>query len=866
MYNFTPEQQYALEKSVAPIAVYQFINKRVKTIMLSAGFLELFGFKTFEEAYHVMDNDMYRDTHPDDAPRIASEAVRFAKDEIPNYKVIYRSMLNGEYHIIHAEGKHIVMPTGERIAFVWYFDEGPYSEIFGNQGQFDLRYNRILKASSDSETHYDYLTGMPTMSYFVDLAKEGCREIRENGKTPVMLFFDLCGIRNFNRRYGFAEGDKLIKALSRLLASHFSNENCSRFGQDQFVIYTDGDNIEQRINEVLSESDKLNNGLNTLIRVGIYVYDDEKISIRVACDRAKVACDVVRNTQTNTFNYFDEELRKRIEMDQYIVDNLDKAISERWIQAYYQPIVRAVNGKVCDEEALSRWHDPVKGLLSPGVFIPVLERTNQVYKLDLCIIEQVLEKIRAQMDKGLYVVPTSVNLSRTDFDACDIVEEIRKRVDASGVGRDKITIEITESAICRDLEVMKKQIERFQDLGFKVWIDDFGTGYSAVNVLQELHFDLIKLDMYFMHQFDTSPKNRIIITELIKMAIGLGVETVMEGVETEEQKEFLTEAGCTKLQGYYYCKPIPEKQVFERYEKGIQIGFENPEESEYYAAIGNTNLYDLSDEKPEEFAKNRFFQTLPMAIVETKGKSIRYIRKNKAFQDFIDRIVPGFKINEDSKYPFDYLGPIFAGTMRKCLKDGGKHIAKERLRNGMIIDFMVRRISENPVTKRSSLSIAILECTDFSEVSFDNEEKIPTDSFVYALTADYTFLYYVDLDTEHFIEYIPNEQTGELEIIRHGVNFFAQVKKDAKTVVYKDDVQKVINEFTKDNVVATLGNKQSFNLAYRLVTPEGPKYVSMKVSSMGTEGNRVVIGVNSIEAQMKAAEFYERERYQKKDL
>lgn len=179
MYNFTPEQQYALEKSVAPIAVYQFINKRVKTIMLSAGFLELFGFKTFEEAYHVMDNDMYRDTHPDDAPRIASEAVRFAKDEIPNYKVIYRSMLNGEYHIIHAEGKHIVMPTGERIAFVWYFDEGPYSEIFGNQGQFDLRYNRILKASSDSETHYDYLTGMPTMSYFVDLAKEGCGVLRE---------------------------------------------------------------------------------------------------------------------------------------------------------------------------------------------------------------------------------------------------------------------------------------------------------------------------------------------------------------------------------------------------------------------------------------------------------------------------------------------------------------------------------------------------------------------------------------------------------------------------------------------------------------------------------------------------------------
>ncbi len=169
----------------------------------------------------------------------------------------------------------------------------------------------------------------------------------------------------------------------------------------------------------------------------------------------------------------------------------------------------------------------------------------------------------------------------------------------------------------------------------------------------------------------------------------------------------------------------------------------------------------------------------------------------------------------------------------------------------------------NPVTKRSALALAILECTDFSKVSFDTEESIPTDSFVYALTADYTFLYYVDLDTEHFIEYIPNE--GELEIIRHGVNFFAESHKDAKTKVYKDDVPKIINEFTKKNVAATLDNKESFNLAYRLNTPEGPRYVNMKVSHLGSVGNRVVIGVKRIEAQMKAAEFYERERYQNMD-
>ena len=134
MFKFPPEQQYSMERSIAPIAVYQFINKRVKTLLLSAGFMEMFGFSTYEEGYHVMDNDMYRDAHPDDVPRIANEALRFARNEIPVYKVIYRSKLNGEYHIIHAQGKHVTMPSGERLAFVWYFDEGLYSEIFGNQG------------------------------------------------------------------------------------------------------------------------------------------------------------------------------------------------------------------------------------------------------------------------------------------------------------------------------------------------------------------------------------------------------------------------------------------------------------------------------------------------------------------------------------------------------------------------------------------------------------------------------------------------------------------------------------------------------------------------------------------------------------
>ena len=230
-----------------------------------------------------------------------------------------------------------------------------------------------------------------------------------------------------------------------------------------------------------------------------------------------------------------------------------------------QPIIRAVNGRVCEEEALARWIDPVESFMSPADFIPTLEDAGLIYKLDLYVLEQVLEKMRRQAEIGLDVVPHSINLSRSDFDVCDILEEIRRRVDASGFGRDRITIEITESVIGRDFEFMKAQVERFQGLGFKVWMDDFGSGYSSLDVLQSIKFDLIKFDRSFMRKLNEGDNGRIVLTEMMRMAAALGVDTVCEGVETSDQVRFLREIGCSKLQGFHYGKPIPFEKIVEPY-------------------------------------------------------------------------------------------------------------------------------------------------------------------------------------------------------------------------------------------------------------------------------------------------------------
>ena len=190
-------------------------------------------------------------------------------------------------------------------------------------------------------------------------------------------------------------------------------------------------------------------------------------------------------------------------------------------------------------EALARWIDPELGVLSPAEFIPDLEASCQSYKLDLYVLEEVLETIRFEEKNGLVVVPHSINLSRSDFDSCDIVEEIRKRVDAAGIRRELITIEITESIIGSDLEYMKSQIGRFRQLGFPAWMDDFGSGYSSLDVLQSIQFDLIKFDMSFMKKLNEGGSTQIVLTDLMKLASSLGVDTVCEGVETEEQVHFL---------------------------------------------------------------------------------------------------------------------------------------------------------------------------------------------------------------------------------------------------------------------------------------------------------------------------------------
>ena len=855
-YCYLSQERSILERQRQPFAIYQFIDKRVVTLILSDGFCQLFGYQDRGQAYFDMDNDMYKYTHPDDAARIANAAVRFAT-EGGKYELIYRTKIknSSNYRIIHAYGEHVYTDNGVRLAHVWYSDEGIYREACGQQGlelnqtlSNALHENSIVKASQ-----YDYLTGLPSMTYFFELSEAGKEKVRENGGTPAMLYLDFSGMKFYNTKHGFAEGDKLLQGFARILASAFGNEHCCRIGADHFAVQTEAAGLDDKLQKIFLESKDINSGKTPPVHVGVYLGQIEKVHTSVACDRAKLACNALSGRYETAVNYYSPDLSDDAEKRQHIIETFEKAMTEKWIQVYYQPIVRAINERACDVEALARWIDPEEGFLSPGEFIPYLEDSGLIYKLDLYVLDQVLVKMNRVIDDGSLVVPHSINLSRSDFDACDIVEEIRKRVDAAGISHDKISIEITESIIGGDFDFMKEQVERFQKLGFPVWMDDFGSGYSSLDVLQSIRFDLLKFDMSFMRKLDEGENGKIILTELMKMATSLGLDTVCEGVETEEQVRFLQEIGCCKLQGYYYSKPVSYEEVIVRREKGHSLLPENPNEAAYYDAIGRVNLYDLGVmiNVNEGGLQNRF-NTLPMGILEIKGDHCQFVRTNPSYRDFIKRFY-GFDA-AGKKVDFTEssigCGPACMNTVRQCCETENTAFFDERMPDGSKAHAFVKRIAVNPVSGNTAVVIAVLSITE------PNDESTTYADIARALAADYYNIYVIDLDTNDYIEYSSQVGGEKISMERHGEDFFESAKRDTMTRIYEEDREPFLALFTKENVLRDIDRQGVFTTTYRLIDTGTPMYVNMKITRM-KDGNRLILGVSIIDAHIKEKERYE---------
>lgn len=286
---------------------------------------------------------------------------------------------------------------------------------------------------------------------------------------------------------------------------------------------------------------------------------------------------------------------------QYIQTHIDEALEKGWIRLYYQPVVRALSRTLAGYEALARWQDPVRGLISPAAFIPALEEIHAIHKLDLYMVDQICSLYGPRNDLGFPTVPISFNLSRLDFFDCDIHAEISRRVDRAGVPHGNLAIEITESVFVQDMSVIAPILDQFRQDGYSLWMDDFGSGYSSLNVLKDYAFDTIKLDMGFLRRF--SDRARVIVESVIRMAKDLNIQTLAEGVETEAQAEFLRNIGCSLLQGFLFSKPFEmtrEKVV----QKDLGLIHETPEVRKYFDRAAQVDLLTDTPLALVEFRQN----------------------------------------------------------------------------------------------------------------------------------------------------------------------------------------------------------------------------------------------------------------------
>ena len=320
-------------------------------------------------------------------------------------------------------------------------------------------------------------------------------------------------------------------------------------------------------------------------------------------------------------------------LKQFIRAGFDSALQNGSIQAYYQPVIRTISGRLCSFEALARWVDPEFGILRPDQFIPVLEQDKRIHLLDSHIIREVCRQLRRSIDSGETPIPVSVNLSRLDFICCDIFSVVDQQVSAFQIPHDFLYIEITESILGEQEGLMHEVVDRFHEAGYQVWMDDFGSGYSSLNMLKDYSFDELKLDMRFLSSLDR--RSRRILTSVIHMAKEIDIHTLAEGVETEEQFLYLRDIGCEKVQGYYFGAPMPYAKALEHLrEKGVAV--ELPLHRKYYDDLGRIDFLSslplLDQKERKQLVTARQLNSIPLALVEMRRDFFSLLFSNTAFE------------------------------------------------------------------------------------------------------------------------------------------------------------------------------------------------------------------------------------------
>lgn len=419
------------------------------------------------------------------------------------------------------------------------------------------------------EIETDSLTGYPNRKGFFRHAGRILEENQE--KKFVLLFFNIRHFKAINDMFGTETGDKILRdVLDRIQKCKFHPYAIARAESDHFLALVDADKFcEQDLTELLHAEFQYDNlKIEVYGRCGIYYIPQGKTSdIEEMCTMAKLAKTYIQNEYVKPYAVFDEDMKKRYLAESEAMNRLEGGLKRGEFVVYYQPIYDAYTEQVVAAEALIRWISPENKVTSPGVFLPALEESGYITKLDAYVNEKVQEFLTDRLKANQSLVPISINLSRMDLMDYGLLEKITQEVENSILPDHLIRYEITESAYTEISEKGKIFLDHLRCTGVEIMVDDFGSGVSSFSTIRDYDFDIIKLDMGFVQKIGTNKKVDNLVVSILEMIHRMNMKVVAEGVETKEQLEFLRTYGCDYIQGFYFSKPLPEAEFEKVLEK-----------------------------------------------------------------------------------------------------------------------------------------------------------------------------------------------------------------------------------------------------------------------------------------------------------
>ena len=449
--------------------------------------------------------------------------------------------------------------------YVWYTVtiqalRGLENEVVRYLGTFqNVDTEMKIKGEMAYRADYDSLTDVFNSEAFYRKTSE---IINKRTDTEFALFsIDVDKFRLINDSYGIDEGNKFLHIMGDVLKEMLPKDGCvKRYQADVFSVLIPYEDDQELINFMTDFSAAANEKSNIPTHVsftfGIYKIVDRELPIRLMCDRARAAKRQLKGSSSaSNYALYDDAIRLKLREQADIEERMEEALANREFVMYLQPQVDVKTRKIYGAEALVRWNNPTKGIMVPFQFLELFESNGFIVKLDKYMWEEACKYLKVLKDRGIDL-PIAVNISRAHIGATNLVEEFTRLVKKYDISPKNLELEITENLFMDDVHELFDQMSALKQNGFSIHMDDFGSAYSSLNMLRNAPVDTLKIDKFFFDEIMTTERGRIIVEASVRMAKQLGLLTIAEGVETQEQLDFLTEINCDIVQGYYFSRPV----------------------------------------------------------------------------------------------------------------------------------------------------------------------------------------------------------------------------------------------------------------------------------------------------------------------